>query len=115
MFHLQLFVTEPGCAAEPIIAYLDFETTGLSVARDHIVEIWLLEHGSAAAFSTVVCPPTLPSVGPSVHGLSDEELERGPNFRVAYHRMVAFLDGFVNRAVDDSMYVCMKTNERSSI
>lgn len=52
-FHLELFNRVRAVVENPLLFYLDSETTGLSV-RDHIVEIGVLEHASAAAYSTVV-------------------------------------------------------------
>ena len=101
-FHLEIFARAPVIVEDPIVFYLDFETTGLSVTRDHIVEIGVLEHTTQAIYSTVVCPPSFPtSTEPPVHGISDEELKQGPEFRVAFARMAAFLENCANMAVRD--------------
>jgi len=77
---------------------LDFESTGLDVARDRIVEI-----GAAAAngdFSTVVSPG-IPSTS-AVHGIEEEEIAQGPVFPMAWVRFVAFVEGLVNAAVHEN-------------
>ena len=104
IFHVELFVTRLATATEPVIAYLDFETSGLNIARDHIVEIGLLEHYTSAVFSTVVCPPSLSTPGPSVHGIADDELKQGPAFTTAYHRMVSFLETLLINSVDEETF-----------
>ena len=53
----------------------DFETSGLDLAGNNIVEIGLLDD-SGARFQTVVCPPVFVD-GPAVHGISNEELAEG--------------------------------------
>ena len=97
-FHLEQATTEP------VIAYLDFETSGLNIARDHIVEIGLLAHRTSAVFSTAVCPPSLPAPGPSVHGIVDDELKQGPAFTTAYRRMVSFLDHLLISLVGEEAF-----------
>ena len=69
---------------------------------DHIVEIGVLEHATQAVYSTVVCPPVFSSgdVEP-VHGISDEELKQGPDFKSAFRRMTSFLENIIVMAVQD--------------
>ena len=57
MFHLELICLRPVSVSEPVLIYLDFETSGLSVTGDFIVKVGLLEHANHAVFSSVVCPP----------------------------------------------------------
>ena len=84
-----------------MIVYLDFETTGLSPLKDHICEFGALAHECSSAFSTVVCPPCLPSPGPMVHGISDDELAQGPAYTEAFARFLSFIENLLNSAVVD--------------
>ena len=70
------------------VFYLDFETSGLDVLTESIVEIGLLDESSNAVFSTVVRPPALPGDEPTVHGISSEELAEGPTFAEAFERLL---------------------------
>ena len=70
--HLQVFCTRPSHIEDPLLFYLDFETTGLDILRDHIVEIGVLCETSEC-FSTVVRPPIFGD-GPNVHGIEEDEL-----------------------------------------
>ena len=79
IFHLELFVTERSRPVCPLVVYIDFETTSLSVIEGHICEFGVLCHRCSAAYSTVVKPPNLPTVGVAVHGITDEELAQGPS------------------------------------
>ena len=102
LFHLQLFVCTQALPLNPIVVYLDFETSGLDPLRDHIVEFGALSHACGATFSTVVRPLTLPSQSSAVHGISDEELEHGPPFRDVFDRFVKFLDDLLQTRVTDN-------------
>ena len=63
--HLPVFVRKPCVLTDTLLLYLDFQTSGLNVFADHIVEFGVLsEHGEC--FSTVCCPPVL-TAGPHVH------------------------------------------------
>ena len=86
--HLQLFCTKPISITDSLLIFLDFETSGLDVVGHHIVEIALLCENSAC-FSTVVCPPVF-SDEMAVHGIANEELNAGPQFAEAFHRMCSF-------------------------
>ncbi len=95
--HLRIFCARPARVEDPLLLYLDFETTGLDILRDHIVEIGVLcEHSEC--FSTVVCPPTFAD-GPTVHGIPDEELREGPCFRDAFGRLLRFCRNLAENAV----------------
>ena len=99
LFHLEFF--------RPVLLennarvfYLDFETSGLSVSTDNIVEIGLLE-SAGARFQTVVCPPVFVETPPPVHGISDQELREGPSFAEAFSRMCDFIENLLDMAVDE--------------
>ena len=95
--HLQLFNTKPAWVEDPLLFFLDFETSGLDVMTDHIVEIGVLcEHSEI--FSTVVCPPVFRD-GPAVHGISHEELSEGPSFTQAFHRLFRFCQNLAEQSV----------------
>ena len=87
--HLPILVRQPCVLTDTLLLYLDFETSGLNVFADHIVEFGVLsERGEC--FSTVCCPPVL-TPGPHVHGIANGELLAGPSFSDAFRRMVVFV------------------------
>ena len=63
------------------------------------MEVGLLDHSGSLVYSTVVCPPVLPSDEPTVHGIASSELAQGPGFAEAFRRMARFLDNSVEMAV----------------
>ena len=103
-FHARPFVARPveEPAPKAVIVYLDFETTGLDVTRDMIVEIGALEASAGAAFSSVVCAATAPhSESAAVHGIDSAEIAQGPTFAEVWRRFVAFAEGLLNLTVAD--------------
>ena len=102
VLHLQTLVSAPCAVADALVVYLDFETSGLDIFTDHIVEAGLLSE-TGECFATVCCPPVL-TPGPHVHGISDEELAVGPTFIQMIQRMIDFLNGLLLTSVplDDS-------------
>ena len=106
-FHARPFVArameERDQAESAMIVFLDFETTGLDVTKDEIVEIGALDARAGAVFSTVVCPGDVPA-GPAVHGIDPAEIAEGPPFPEVWRRFVAFVDGAISMATvsDDS-------------
>ena len=100
--HLQMFSTRKTIVKDPLLFYLDFETTGLDVLHDHIVEIGVLcEHSEC--FSTVVRPLKFGD-GPNVHGIEDEELREGPSFSEAFWRLYRFCENIAECAVVDPRF-----------
>ena len=99
LYHAVFFCVTDASVSDAIVVFLDFETTGLSVLADHIVEIGVISH-CGAVFSTVVRPPVM-SMGPSVHGIADAELREGPAFPVAFYYLVRFLEHLSETAVSD--------------
>ena len=98
LFHARPFCFRAAELRGAVVVFLDFETTGLDVARDRIVEI-----GAAASngnFSTVVSPG-IPSSS-AVHGIEEEELVQGPAFPTAWMRFVTFAEGLANAAVQEN-------------
>ena len=106
-FHARPFVArameQRDQAESAMIVFLDFETTGLDVTKDEIVEIGALDARAGAVFSTVVCPGDVPA-GPAVHGIDPAEIAEGPPFPEVWRRFVAFVDGAISMATvsDDS-------------
>ena len=102
LFHAQIFNSIPKrVPPDANIFYLDFETTGLDVLSESIVEIGLLDEMGSAVFSTVVRPPVLPSGEPTVHGIAPEELAEGPTFAEAFQRLLRFVQNVVEMVLVD--------------
>ena len=106
MLHMELFCPIVGCPAEEndiMLFCLDFESTGLDVVLDEVVEVGVLELRSKASFSTTVRPRcSLEARGRNVHGIDDAELMHGPDFGEMFHRMQGFLNAIVDNALADS-------------
>ena len=101
--HLSILATTVADVSDVVVFYLDFETSGLDVLADHIVEIGLLCE-SGECFATVCCPPIM-TPGPQVHGIENEELASGPCFVEAFARMVRF--------VEERLLVSVQSDESS--
>ena len=97
--NLQPFHVKPTRVKDPLLFFLDFETSGLEILTDHIVEIGVLSENSEC-FSTVICPPVFKD-GPAVHGIVEEELKAGPSFAVAFHRLFRFCQNIAECAVTE--------------
>ena len=92
LYHAVLFHTCPAEPCDAIVAYIDLETDSLDVLSGNIVEIGALVADSRAAFSTVVNPGHRGSPEAfAIHGISPEELQQGPSFAEAFHRLDEFL------------------------
>ena len=100
LFHFVLFCTQASKVEDAVIAFLDFESTGLSVYTDNIVEIGVFVE-SGEVFSTVVKPPGSPPSMEAVHGICDAELQEGPQFAQSFSRLVEFLDNVAENAVSE--------------
>ena len=72
MLHMELFCPIVGCPAEEndiMLFCLDFESTGLDVVLDEVVEVGVVALRSKASFSTTVRPRyPLEARGQNVHG-----------------------------------------------
>ena len=102
LFRTHIFNSEPArVPANAKVFYLDFETSGLDVLTESIVEIGLLDESSNAVFSTVVRPPALPGGEPTVHGISSEELAEGPTFAEAFERLLRFAQSVVEMSLEE--------------
>ena len=97
LFHARPFCHQAVELRGAVVVFIDFESTGLDVARDRIVEI-----GAASVngnFATVVSPGI--SSGSAVHGIDEDELTQGPAFPTAWARFVEFAEGLVDAAVHE--------------
>ncbi len=105
MLHMELFCVSqarPEDDAEFIVFFLDFESTGLDVLIDEIVEIGVLEPRSGAAFATTVRPERAPvAQAQCVHGIDAVELQHGPPFEAMFLRLLRFLDGIAHSSLVD--------------
>ncbi len=101
IFHATLFCSKPATATDALLFYLDLETTGLDIGSDEIVEIGAIADACGAIYSTVVQPRLLPTPGPTVHGIPDEELREGPRFVEAFARLARFFDAVAESAIED--------------
>ena len=102
IFHATLFCSKPATATDALLFYLDLETTGLNIGSDEIVEFGVIADACSAIYSTVVHPRLLPTPGPTVHGIPDEELRDGPRFAEAFARLAWFFDAVAESAIEDS-------------
>jgi len=79
------------------LAFLDLETTGLSVENDRIVEIAIakvLPSGDVLRFSSLVNPGIpIPAGATAVHRISDEDVRAAPSFAVIAAELVRFIAG----------------------
>ena len=100
LFHTEIFNCHPSqVPAEARVFYLDFETTGLDVLTEHIVEVGLLDASGSAVFSTVTRPPVLPGDAQTVHGIAPAELAEGPTFAEAFRLLLRFVENIVEMAL----------------
>ena len=110
--HAKPFVVRPAATeASLVVVFLDLETTGVDVAQDRIVELAALhapaDHrlaGGSYSSTVRVDPQILKERGTeaaAVHGISDEELELGPNFVEAWGRFLQWTEDLLNASVQE--------------
>ena len=99
LFHLELF--HSSVVEDARVFYLDFETSGLDLGLDSIVEIGLLEE-AGACFQTVVRPVVFREEGTAVHGISNSELAQGPDLAEAFSRMSSFVEALLDTSLDST-------------
>ena len=104
LFHLEIFCTLPSplLQSDVCIFWLDFETSGLDVLHDEILEVALTEDSSNAQFATTVRPTFVPDGPPGVHGIEKDELLTSPPFHEVFHRMLSFLNSVVENSLEES-------------
>jgi DNA polymerase III epsilon subunit-like protein len=108
--HAKPFVVkEASVMNSAVLVFLDLETTGVDVARDRIVEL-AATHSPAdsrlagSSYSTVVRvdPQLLQARGgaaAAIHGITDEEIARGPDFLEAWGRFLQWVRRLLDTAV----------------
>ena len=90
-----------------------WETTGVDVSRDRIVELAAtqghdLAHLPGASFSEVVRVPeeiqrsASAQAAAAVHGITDEEIALGSTFPEAWARFLAFVEACSNNMIQES-------------
>ena len=107
LLHMDVFNV---CTGTPLpdqgrlaVFYLDFESTGLDIFTDQVVEIGVVEARTGASFATTVCPRAqLVEFGQNVHGIAAAEIIHGPMFGVMFQRLCSFLNAVVDNALQES-------------
>ena len=102
LLHTAHFCTSAAQVSAGAVAvfYLDFETSGLDVLTDEIVEVAVTEE-SGAQFASTVSPAKLPG-DDSVHGICPSELLASPRFGAVFDSLLDFLCSVVERPVADA-------------
>ena len=80
------------------ILWIGFETFGLDVLHDEILEVALTDDSSNTQFATTVRPIHVPD-GPGVHGIEKDELLASPRFHEVFPRMLLFLNSIVESSL----------------
>lgn len=79
------------------IAFIDLETTGVSLSTDRIVEIAiikLLPDNSRQVKRKLINPEMpIPQASSDIHGISDEMVKDAPTFKQAANEIKVFIDG----------------------
>lgn len=79
------------------LAFIDFETTGLNVLRDRIIEVGILKimpNGHKHKFYAILNPEVrMGKVAERVHGIRAEDLRGKPTFREIARRLLDLLAG----------------------
>jgi len=79
------------------IAFIDLETTGVSLSTDRIVEIAiikLLPDGSRQVKRKLLNPQMpIPKVTTDIHGITDEMVKDAPSFKQAANEIKMFIEG----------------------
>ena len=80
------------------ILWIGFETFGLDVLHDEILEVALTDDSSNTQFATRVRQIHVPD-GPGVHGIEKDELLASQRFHEVFHRMLLFLNSIVESSL----------------
>ena len=107
LLHMDFFKV---CTGTPLpdkgglaVFHLDFESTGLDIFSDQVVEIGVLEARTGASFATTVHPyGPLAEFGENVHSIAAAEITHGPVFGVVFERLCSFLNAVVDNALQES-------------
>ncbi len=80
---------------KPIVVF-DLETTGVNLAKDRIVEIFMLKilpNGEKEEFYSLVNPKMpIPQVVIDIHGIDDAKVANAPSFMMLAHNLLAFIE-----------------------
>ena len=109
--HGRPFVVEPVSPdGQLLVFFLDFEATGVDPTFDRVVEFAVIAavgppSASPPCFSTVVCVDAdfnekHGAKAGEIHGITPEEIARGPDFATAFAEFLSFVDGLMNTALD---------------
>ncbi len=109
LFHAKPFCTKPALMDESrkcVLILLDLETTGVGVVELAATHAPADPRFQGGSFSTVVRvdQTILTERGAAaalVHGISDEEIGEGPDFKLAWRRFLTWTDDLLNTAVDE--------------
>ena len=104
LLRLELFCTLPSplWQSDFCIFWLDFETSGLDVLCDEILEVAVTDDRSNAQFATTVRPMHVPDGPPGVHGIEEDELLTSPPFHEVFPRLLLFLNSIVENSLEES-------------
>jgi DNA polymerase-3 subunit epsilon len=79
------------------LAFIDLETTGISISNDRIVEISVLKitpEGKEEWMISRVNPEMpIPPKSTAIHGISDEDVSSSPTFKEIAKTLASFLEG----------------------
>jgi DNA polymerase III subunit epsilon len=79
------------------IAFIDLETTGVSLSTDRIVEIAiikLLPEGTRQVKRKLINPQmAIPKASSDIHGITDEMVKDAPTFKTAANEIKMFIEG----------------------
>lgn len=79
------------------VVFLDFETTGIDVTCDRIIEVAMLKlhpDGRREEYYTLVNPGIpIPPETTKIHGISDEKVELSPSFAEIANDILRFIEG----------------------
>ncbi len=82
---------------EKPIVFFDLETTGINLANDRIVEVFMLKvlpNGEKEEYYSLVNPKMpIPALVSEIHGITDEKVADAPSFFNIAHDVERFLDG----------------------
>ena len=94
LFHLEVFRSLPSPLhhSDFCIFWLGFESSGLGVLCDEILEVALTEDSR---------PMHVPD-GPGVHGIEQDELLTSPHFHEVFPRMLTFVNAIVENSLEQA-------------
>src|SRR5678810_968286 len=80
-----------------LLAFIDLETTGVTLATDRIIEIAIVKvrpDGKRSVKRKLIHPQmAIPKQSSDVHGITDEMVKDAPPFKEVAHELKQMLDG----------------------